>query len=194
MDRFLVNRVKPGTRVKLTGIYGICESRQQKKKKEALGPNSIAIKYNFRRFSMDHYCDIHLGMGRLSLLFSVLLLSECCLRIPYLRVVGIEADTEHAVSFSPEDEEEMHDLARSPHLYEKIAKSIAPNIWVTLQCNSCSVMGFLRLVTNRAMKTSRRPSQASCSEDRARSLLLLMIPSHPSTLMSKRRCCLMECV
>lgn len=64
-------------------------------------------------------------------MFFLFFFSVSVSRIPYLRVVGIEADTEHAVSFSPEDEEEMHDLARSPHLYERIAKSIAPNIWVS---------------------------------------------------------------
>ena len=49
--------------------------------------------------------------------------------MPYIRVVGIEADSDGAISFTPEDEEEMHELARTPGLYEKIAKSIAPNIW-----------------------------------------------------------------
>ena len=39
LDRFLVDRVKPGTRVKLTGVYCIHDAKQGKK--NAPGPSTI---------------------------------------------------------------------------------------------------------------------------------------------------------
>ena len=59
------------------------------------------------------------------------------LRQPYLRVLGIELDTNLATSpgsrsFTPEEEEEFQALARSEGLYERFASSVAPSIFGNL--------------------------------------------------------------
>lgn len=56
------------------------------------------------------------------------------LRQPYLRVLGIELDTSLSSSpgsraFTPEEEEEFQQLARSEGLYERFAASVAPSIF-----------------------------------------------------------------
>jgi DNA replication licensing factor MCM5 len=55
------------------------------------------------------------------------------IRHPYLRVVSIRSENEAAElmagRFRPEDEEEMHELAKSDDLYAKISGSIAPAIF-----------------------------------------------------------------
>lgn len=53
-------------------------------------------------------------------------------RAPYLRVLGLQAskDIKGRVTshFTPQDEEILQQLAREPNIYEKLAKSIAPQI------------------------------------------------------------------
>ena len=53
-------------------------------------------------------------------------------RTPYLKVVGIQIETEGGGRvnniFSPQEEEEFQRLARDPDIYDKIARSIAPQI------------------------------------------------------------------
>ena len=57
------------------------------------------------------------------------------IRQPYIRVVGIEVDTQgpgrSAVtsSLSPAEEEELRQLTQQPNIYETIAKSVAPSIY-----------------------------------------------------------------
>ncbi|MBN3314918.1 MCM5 factor, partial [Atractosteus spatula] len=56
------------------------------------------------------------------------------LRSSYLRVVGIQVDTEGAGrsavgTVSPQEEEELRALAASPGVYESVAHSIAPSIY-----------------------------------------------------------------
>ncbi|ORY29998.1 MCM2/3/5 family-domain-containing protein [Naematelia encephala] len=71
------------------------------------------------------------------------------LRQPYLRVLGIELDSSVASSpgsrvFSPEEEEEFQQLARSEGLYEKFASSVAPSIYGNLDIKkavTCLLMG-----------------------------------------------------
>ncbi|KAL7424263.1 minichromosome maintenance protein 5 [Cryptotrichosporon argae] len=71
------------------------------------------------------------------------------LRQPYLRVLGIELDTALASSpgskvFSPEEEEEFQQLARSEGLYERFANSVAPSIFGNLDIKksvTCLLMG-----------------------------------------------------
>lgn len=59
--------------------------------------------------------------------------SAATIRYPYLRVLGIQADNEAsellAGRFSPEDEEDIHELSRESDLYERISNSIAPAIY-----------------------------------------------------------------
>lgn len=90
VDRYLVDRVAPGTRVSVVGISSIFNGRTKDKVQNA----------NVRQ--------------------------------PYLRVLGIQVDTEgggrtNAV-FTPQEEEEMQRLARDPEIYEKLSRSIAPQI------------------------------------------------------------------
>lgn len=54
------------------------------------------------------------------------------IKTPYLRVVGIQIETEgggrSSSSFSPQEEELMQRLARDPDIYGRMARSIAPQI------------------------------------------------------------------
>ncbi|KIR59749.1 minichromosome maintenance protein 5 (cell division control protein 46) [Cryptococcus bacillisporus CA1873] len=70
------------------------------------------------------------------------------LRQPYLRVLGIELDSSAASSglrvFTPEEEEEFQQLARSDGLYERFANSVAPSIYGNLDIKkavTCLLMG-----------------------------------------------------
>lgn len=56
------------------------------------------------------------------------------IRNPYIRVVGIEVDTEKQgrstfAPVTPQEEEEFRRVAADPNVYETIAKSIAPSIY-----------------------------------------------------------------
>lgn len=61
--------------------------------------------------------------------------SSIALRQPYLRVVGLEIDSEGAGGrgsqrlFSAKEEDEFSRMARTPDLFEKFSKSIAPSIF-----------------------------------------------------------------
>lgn len=71
------------------------------------------------------------------------------LRQPYLRVLGIELDTTLSSSpgskaFTPEEEEEFQQLARSDGLYERFASSVAPSIYGNIDIKKavvCLLMG-----------------------------------------------------
>ncbi|KAG9335923.1 hypothetical protein JZ751_003480 [Albula glossodonta] len=95
-DRYLCDRVVPGNRVTIMGIYSIKKGAQAKAKR-----------------------DKSVGVG---------------IRSSYLRVVGIQVDTEGAGrgatgSFSPQEEEELRTLASSPSVYLSLARSLAPSIY-----------------------------------------------------------------
>ncbi|SCZ89828.1 BZ3500_MvSof-1268-A1-R1_Chr9g10610 [Microbotryum saponariae] len=54
------------------------------------------------------------------------------LRTPYLRVIGLEIDTDGksgSRNFTAEEEEEFGELARSDNFYERFASSVAPSIF-----------------------------------------------------------------
>lgn len=97
LDRSLVDRVVPGNRVTVLGIYSI--------KKGAKTSNSRSDK------------------------------SAVGVRAPYLRVVGIEVDTEGSgrtsrdLRFTHEEEEEFRRLAAKPNVLDIFAESIAPSIF-----------------------------------------------------------------
>jgi len=59
--------------------------------------------------------------------------SASAIRTPYLRVLGIHIESEGGgrgflSTLSPQDEEEIQQLARDPDIYEKLARSIAPQV------------------------------------------------------------------
>jgi len=86
-ERFLVDRVSPGTRVHVIAVSSL-----------AMQPS---------------------GQG------------SSAIRQSYLRVVGIQVDSGNRsgmLSMSAQDEEDMQRLARDPEIYEKLSKSIAPQI------------------------------------------------------------------
>eukprot|EP01034_Spumella_vulgaris_P021414 gene21414-27444_t len=91
VDRYLVDRITPGTRVSVIGISSLYNAgaRQKLKTSEAL-------------------------------------------RSSFLRILGIQiefAGGGRTVNlFTPAEEEEMQRLARDPDIYEKVARSIAPQI------------------------------------------------------------------
>ncbi|MEQ2193879.1 minichromosome maintenance protein 5 [Xenoophorus captivus] len=109
-DRYLCDRVVPGNRVTIVGIYSI---------KKVAAAKSKAGK------------EKGIGVG---------------IRSSYLRVVGIQVDTEGAGkcttfflygslcrgatgSVSPQEEEELRALAASPKIYNSLASSLAPSIY-----------------------------------------------------------------
>lgn len=89
VERYLVDKCPPGTRVEVMGISSLSGPGQQKG-------------------------------------------GTATVRLPYLRVVGININTEGSGrvsrNYSPAEEEEMQRLARDPKIYEKLASSIAPQI------------------------------------------------------------------
>jgi len=95
-DRYLTEKVVPGNRVTVMGIYSI-KKVAQKGDKDRDG----------------------VGVG---------------IRKPYLRVVGIQVDTEgpgrsSGAPLNPLEEEEFNRFASRPDAFETIAKSIAPSIY-----------------------------------------------------------------
>lgn len=90
VDRNLVDRVSPGTRVSVIGVSSLVNS----------------------------------GAGDK--------LNSSNIRTSYLRVVGIEIETQgggrNSSNFSPQEEEEMQALARHPDIYGMMERSIAPQI------------------------------------------------------------------
>lgn len=63
------------------------------------------------------------------------------MRNPYLRVIHLELSSPttasggsnpFGVQFSPEEEEEFGQMARSENFYERFAKSVAPSIYGSL--------------------------------------------------------------
>ena len=98
-DRYICDKVVPGNRVTLVGIYSI-----KKVAKPSRNTNAA---------------ESSLNVG---------------IRAPYLRVVGINIDTEGSgragsLPYSEEEEQLFRHLASSPNIYERIAKSIAPSIY-----------------------------------------------------------------
>ncbi|XP_075430026.1 DNA replication licensing factor MCM5 [Ascaphus truei] len=95
-DRYLCDKVVPGNRVTMMGIYSIRKAG----KTSAKGRDRV-------------------GVG---------------IRSSYVRVVGIQVDTEGAGrsavgTITPQEEEEFRRLASKTDIYETIAKSIAPSIY-----------------------------------------------------------------
>jgi len=88
-DRALVDKVVPGSRCTVIGIYGIFQAK---------------------------------GRG-----------SGSPVRQPYIRVTGIELESAGSgrmqTTFSPDEVEEMLQMAKDPEIYDNIVKSIAPSIW-----------------------------------------------------------------
>lgn len=98
-DRYLCEKVVPGNRVTLVGIYSIKKISKPSNRSATEGKTS--------------------NVG---------------IRSPYLRVVGIHIETEGpgrsgSQPFTAEEEELFRNLASSPNIYERIAKSIAPSIY-----------------------------------------------------------------
>jgi DNA replication licensing factor MCM5 len=108
LDRYLCDKIVPGNRVTVTGIYSI--------KKAGASKGGLKDK-------------LQIGI-----------------RLPYLRVVGIQIETDIAASIVTntqanaigsanylttrmEEEEEFRRLAKCPDVYDQIAKSIAPSIF-----------------------------------------------------------------
>ena len=90
-NRYLIDRVAPGTRVSVIGIFSLVQTRQ---KTNSSSTNSI--------------------------------------RNPYLRVIGLQVESNGggrvSTHFTPQEEEELQQLARDPLIYDKLSRSIAPQI------------------------------------------------------------------
>jgi len=112
VDRYLCDKIVPGNRVTVTGIYSI-------KRVGAAGKSSLKEKLNIG------------------------------IRQPYLRVIGIQIDSDGSQTTNSqttqsanngigsssfltnriEEEEEFRRMAKSPNIYDLISRSIAPSIW-----------------------------------------------------------------
>ncbi|XP_014767470.1 DNA replication licensing factor mcm5-A [Octopus bimaculoides] len=114
-DRYLCDKIVPGNRVSVLGIFSI----------KKMG-------YSTKKSGRD---KVNVGI-----------------RAPYFRVLGISVDTQGdskttSLQITPEDEEELVNLANSPNLYDIIAKSIAPSIWGSLDVKkaiACLLFGGSR--------------------------------------------------
>ncbi|XP_071079760.1 DNA replication licensing factor mcm5-like [Haliotis cracherodii] len=96
-DRYLCDRIVPGNRVTVMGVY--------------------SIKKSFKPAKGGARDKVNVGI-----------------RMPYFRVVGIQVDTDGAGRtalnpLTPQEEEELRRLTKTPNIFETIAKSIAPSIW-----------------------------------------------------------------
>ncbi|TFK23099.1 ATP dependent DNA helicase [Coprinopsis marcescibilis] len=85
------------------------------------------------------------------------------LRQPYLRVVHLETmspagtggSNPFGAQFTPEEEDEFQELARSDHLYERFAKSVAPSIYGSLDIKkaiTCLLFGGSKKVLPDGMR------------------------------------------
>lgn len=115
-DRYLCEKVVPGNRVTVVGIYAI--------RKGASKPGKGANE------------KVNVGI-----------------RLPYIRVVGIEVDTHGpgrsaaAALLSPAEEEELRLLTQQNNIYETIAKSVAPSIFGSIDIKkaiACLLFGGSR--------------------------------------------------
>lgn len=113
VDRYLCDKIVPGNRVTVTGVYSI------KRVGPAAGKSSLKEKLNIG------------------------------IRQPYLRVIGIQIDSDGSQTTNSqttqsnsngigssnfltnriEEEEEFRRMAKSQNIYELISRSIAPSIW-----------------------------------------------------------------
>lgn len=118
-DRYLCERVVPGNRVFVLGIFSIKKSAGSKSNRRADGKEKAIT-----------------GV-----------------RLPYMRVVGIQLDTEGAVSkqmwgsVSAEEEDLFRRMASSSNIYERLASSIAPSIYGSMDIKkaiACLLFGGSR--------------------------------------------------
>lgn len=115
-DRYLTGKVVPGARVIATGIYSTFQSAKN-------------VNHAINNFPNELYLIIFLQKNA----------GPAALRQPYLRVVHMElaspasngrgGSNPFGVQFTPEEEEEFGEMARSENFYEKFAKSVAPSIY-----------------------------------------------------------------
>ncbi len=103
LDRYLVGAVKPGTRVSIVGMYTTYEA--------VSGGGGGGGDKDQRQQGA----------------------SDAGIRIPYLRVLGIEQESEATDvmlgKYNSADEEELRDLSSTPDLYAKITGSMCPAIF-----------------------------------------------------------------
>lgn len=119
VDRYLVDRVTPGTRVSIIGIFSLFTASGK-------GPSSVKN-------------------GKQA----------------YLRAVGMEVGVStggrSTALYSPEEEEQLQRLARDPDIYNKVARSIAPQISGEYTVDikkaiACLLFGGSRKVLNDGVK------------------------------------------
>lgn len=95
------------------------------------------------------------------------------LRQPYLRVLGLEIDTDGtgrgARNFTAEEEEEFSQMARSDGFYERFANSIAPSIYGNTGERDGTLAQNAPNPSSHATQTSKRPLRACCSVARKKS-------------------------
>jgi len=124
VDRFLVDKVVPGNRVTVLGIYSINLSSGA----TAGGSNKGASKAQ---------------KGTVGV------------RAPYMRVIGIEVETDGVgrtsrdLRFTPEEEEEFRRMAARPDIHSIISKSIAPSIFGSVDIKksiACLLFGGSRKI------------------------------------------------
>lgn len=105
---YLTGKVVPGTRVIATGIYSTFQAGKSVRASPPLPSASLTS-------------SSQKSGGAIAL------------RTPYLRVLGLEIDTDGrgrgARNFTAEEEEEFGEMARGEGFYERFSKSIAPSIF-----------------------------------------------------------------
>ena len=118
-DRYLTDKVVPGNRVTVMGVYSIRKAGFKSAK--VLGWGMVC-------------CRAYLSLSHPRSQSSRDKATSAGLRRPYLRVVGIEVESEGpgragSAPLTPQEEEELRRLAARPDVYDIIARSIAPSIY-----------------------------------------------------------------
>lgn len=98
LDRYLCEKVVPGNRVTIIGIYSVKKISAPSKGDRSESAANIGI------------------------------------RAPYLRVIGVKLESENggrngSIPYTAEEEILFKNLARSPDIFERITKSVAPSIY-----------------------------------------------------------------
>jgi DNA replication licensing factor MCM5 len=114
-DRYLTGKVVPGSRIVATGIYSTFQSAK-----------NVCLLFFFHHIISFDSFQKNAG--------------PAALRQPYLRVIHIElasaggaaGTNPFGVQFSPQEEEEFAEMARSDDFYEQFAKNVAPSIYGSL--------------------------------------------------------------
>ncbi len=123
VDRYLVNKISPGTRLIINGIYSIFQGAQSATK----GVNAVAIRTPFIRVLGFEIQSSSVGAGRGG--GDVLGERDHQSLARTVPAFGAASSSSGYGSTVERDEQQMAAFSRQPNLYERFSQSIAPSIF-----------------------------------------------------------------